>query len=119
MEGSMTAVLETPRLLLREMVPEDIDFLAGMLADPEVSHHYERRFTRDAAEEWLQRQLRRYRDDGHGLWLASERETGAPVGQVGLLLQDVERIRRPEVGWLLDRPHWGKGYATEAGAAVR
>lgn len=112
-------VLETARLTLRELVPEDMDFLAGMLADPEVSHHYERRFTREAAAVWLDRQLVRYRDDGHGFWLASERSTGEPVGQVGLLRQTVEGVTRPEIGWLLHRPFWGKGYATEAAAAVR
>jgi RimJ/RimL family protein N-acetyltransferase len=112
-------VLETPRLTLRELLPTDLDFLAGMLADPEVSHHYERRFTREASADWLARQMERYRTDGHGLWLAAERATGEPVGQVGLLLQQVKAIKRPEVGWLLHRPFWGRGYATEAGLAVR
>ena len=112
-------ILETPRLTLREFVPGDIDFLAGMLADPDVTHHYDRRFSREAADAWLQRQIERYRTDGHGLWLASETATGTPVGQVGLILQTVEGRKRPEIGWLLDRPQWGKGYATEAAAAVR
>jgi [ribosomal protein S5]-alanine N-acetyltransferase len=112
-------ILETPRLTLRELVPEDLDFLASMLADPDVSHHYDRRFSREAADEWLHRQLERYIHDGHGLWLAVEKATGMPVGQVGLMLQTVENRKRPEIGWLLDRKQWGKGYATEAGAAVR
>ena len=52
-------------------------------------------------------------------WLAEKRDSGIPVGQVGLAFQDVEGKRHPEIGWLLDRPHWGQGYATEAGAAIR
>lgn len=115
----MTTILETARLTLRELVPDDLDFLASMMADPEVSHHYDRRFSREAADEWLHRQLERYASDGHGLWLAVEKATGTPVGQVGLMMQTVENRRRPEIGWLLDRKQWGKGYATEAGAAVR
>jgi len=114
-----TVILETNRLLLRELEPNDLDFLASMMADPDVSHHYDRRFSREAADEWLHRQLERYAADGHGLWLAVDKETGTSVGQVGLILQTVEGRKRPEIGWLLDRKQWGKGYATEAGAAVR
>jgi RimJ/RimL family protein N-acetyltransferase len=112
-------VLETPRLLLREMTMGDIDFIAAMMAHPEVNHFYERRFTRAESETWLERQLERYRRDGKGLWLAVERATDKPVGQVGLAWQDVDGERHPEIGWLLDRPHWGRGFATEAGAATR
>ncbi len=112
-------VLETARLLLREMTPGDIDFIAAMMAHPEVNHFYERRFTRAESETWLDRQIDRYRRDGKGLWLAVERETSRPVGQVGLALQDVEGEVHPEIGWLLDRQYWGRGYATEAGAATR
>ena len=117
----MTApvILETARLALRELEPDDLDFLASMMADPEVSHHYDRRFSREAADEWLHRQLERYAMDGHGLWLAMDKASRTPVGQVGLILQTVQGQKRPEIGWLLDRKKWGKGYATEAGAAVR
>jgi RimJ/RimL family protein N-acetyltransferase len=114
-----TAVLETPRLRLREMASGDLDFVATMLGHPEVNHFYERRFTRAESQEWLSRQLDRYRRDGHGLWIVVDRATSEPVGQVGLCVQDVEGTRHPEIGWLLHRPYWGKGYATEAGAATR
>lgn len=115
----MKAVLETPRLELRELSPDDLDFVAEMLGHPEVSRFYERRFSREDASAWIDRQIERYGHDGHGLWLARERATGAPVGQVGLAMQEVEGARRAEIGWLLHRPFWGLGYATEAGSATR
>jgi RimJ/RimL family protein N-acetyltransferase len=112
-------ILDTARLRLREMTHDDLDFVAAMLADPEVSRYYERRFTRADARDWLDRQCGRYERDGHGLWLAIERASDRPVGQIGIATQEVEGVRHPEVGWLLDRPFWGRGYATEAGAACR
>ena len=115
----MKPILETQRLALDELTAEDLDFVAEMLGNPEVSRYYERRFSRDDASAWIDRQLERYRRDGHGLWLVRERATGAPVGQVGLAMQDVDGGRHPEIGWLLHRPFWGRGYATEAGSAVR
>jgi RimJ/RimL family protein N-acetyltransferase len=65
--------------------------------------------------------LRRYRahwdERGYGLWAAEERESGRFVGRIGLSHhrlwpQDVE------VGWSLDPAVWGRGYATEGGAAA-
>jgi [ribosomal protein S5]-alanine N-acetyltransferase len=112
-------ILETARLRLRELTTTDLDFVATMMADGEVTRYYGRRFSRSDAEIWLNHQLERYRVDGHGLWLVLDRLAGTPIGQVGLMLQDVEGEELPEVGWLLHRPFWGGGYATEAAAATR
>jgi hypothetical protein len=50
---AMMTILKTARLQLREMKHADLDFVATMLADPEVTHYDERRFTRDEADAWL------------------------------------------------------------------
>jgi RimJ/RimL family protein N-acetyltransferase len=115
----MTFVLETPRLRLRQMTLGDLDFVAEMLSHPEVMRFYPDLYDREEAEEWLRRQRDRYADDGHGLWLVIERATGAPVGQIGLCTQTVDGARLPEVAYLLHRPYWRLGYATEAAGAVR
>lgn len=46
----MKIILETPRLLLREMTLDDLDFVATMLADPEVMRYYPRCCTREESE---------------------------------------------------------------------
>jgi len=112
-------VLETARLALREMDSRDLDFVAAMLGDPEVMRFYPKALSRDEAAAWIERQRRRYAEDGHGLWLVLERASGVPVGQVGLLRQEVEGVAQPEIGYLLHRPCWHRGFATEAALGVR
>ena len=115
----MTVILETERLRLREIVPADFDFVAEMLADPKVMHFFPRPLTLSQSAAWLEQQLRRYAEDRHGLWLVENRRTGQAIGQVGLLMQNVEGVREPEISYLLHRPFWHCGYATEAGLGVR
>jgi RimJ/RimL family protein N-acetyltransferase len=115
----MCIVLETGRLVLREMCLNDLDFVATMLADPEVMRYYPRCLARDEAEAWVRRQLDRYARHGHGLWLVLDRTTAEPVGQVGLIMQQVDGVEETEAGYLIHRPFWRRGLATEAAAAAR
>jgi [ribosomal protein S5]-alanine N-acetyltransferase len=112
-------VLETERLTLRELTRADLPFVAEMIGDPETMRFYAHRFTPLEARRWLQRQLDRYARHGHGLWLVVERESGRRVGQVGLALQEVDDRMEPEIGWLIHRSYWRRGFATEAGRGVR
>jgi RimJ/RimL family protein N-acetyltransferase len=86
----MRVILETPRLRLREMGAEDIDFMAEMLGDPDVMHYYPHTLDRDGARGWLDNQLQRYERDGHAFWLVEGRDDGKAKGQVGLLKQTLE-----------------------------
>ena len=81
----MRLILETARLRLREMTPDDLDFVAAMLGDPEVMRFYPHTHDRAESAAWLDRQRRRYAEHGYGLWLTLDRRTLEPVGQVGLL----------------------------------
>ena len=110
-------IVETPRLILREMSLDDLDFVARMLADPEVMRFYPKCYSRVEAQTWVERQLGRYARHGHGLWLALDKATGQPVGQVGLLIQNVRGVDEKEVCYLTDRPFWRRGFAAEAASA--
>lgn len=112
-------VLATDRLELRELTAGDLPFVAEMVGDAETMRYYPHKFTPLEARGWLQRQLDRYARDGHGLWLVVEQESGRRVGQVGLAIQDVDGGKEPEIGWLIHRRYQRRGFATEAGRAVR
>ena len=81
---------------------------------------YEGAFDDAGARAWLDGQFHRYtHEDGHGLWAVVLKETGEMIGQCGLTWQDCDGIRVLEVGYLLNRAHWHRGYATEAARACR
>lgn len=112
-------VLETPRLILREFVPEDVDALAKVICDSETMKYYPVTFDRAAAAEWIERNRRRYETDGFGLWAVVLKQTGELVGDCGLTRQDVNGASEIEIGYHVRRDLWGQGLATEAAAACR
>ena len=115
----MSHVLETARLRLREVTHADLDFLAKLHADPEGMRYFPKLLSRDESVEWIDRQLRRYATNGHGMWLVEERATNRPVGRMGLAMQEVDGVWEPEIGYMIDKAFWRQGFATEAALAVR
>src|SRR5438093_11938708 len=115
----MKTILETERLKLRELVPEDLDFMAEMLADAEVMRYYPKRLTRELSTDWIDRQIARYNTDGYGLWLAEERESGEPVGQVGLVRPHINGADECKVGYLIHQPFWCPVFVAEGTLACR
>lgn len=112
-------ILETERLLLRESTDGDLDFLAAMLADPQVMRFYPKCYSREEAAEWLERARQRYEQEGYAPWLVVLKATGEPIGRVGVSRQVAEGRELDEVGYMIHRPYWRQGYAFEAAAASR
>ena len=106
--------LETDRLRLRMFREDDLEAYARICADPEVMRYLGEGRTLSRTEAWRQMAmiLGHWQLRGFGLWAVEERSTGALVGRIGLF--QPEGWPGLECGWMLARPHWGKGYATEA-----
>lgn len=60
-------ILETKRLLLREMNVSDMDSLRSILPDEKVMYAYNGAFNDEETMAWMQKQLQRYKDFGFGL----------------------------------------------------
>ena len=113
-------ILETQRLILREMTDEDFPALCRMLRDPEVMYAYAHGFSEEESWDWLRRQQSRYETDGFGLWAMIEKKSGRMIGQCGLTMQALaDGTMVHEVGYLLEKAAWGNGWATEAAVACR
>ena len=112
-------ILETERLRLRKLEAEDFTALCRVLQDEAAMYAYAHAFSDAEVQDWLDRQRARYREDGFGLWAVELRQSGRVIGQCGLTMQDFGGRRVPEIGYLFERAHWHRGYATEAARACR
>lgn len=109
-------MIETERLLLRRIEPRDHDAIHRLNADPDFTRHLSGVQTREQSEAHLTRWQRHWDEHGFGILAVEWRETGEFVGRVGVQYHRMWPAD-PEVGWALDPAFWGRGIATEAGAA--
>ena len=114
-------ILETPRLVLRHLVPEDLDALFALYKDPQMRQYFpEGVLSYEATKEELEWFLQ-----GHpnypelGLWATILKEKGAFIGRCGLLPWTIEEQQEVEVAYLIDKSYWGKGLATEAAKGIK
>lgn len=120
MTGSRARLeLETERLTLRPHGHGDLDALAVLLGDREALTHWGEPLDRAGALAWIERNIARYEADGFGRCAIVERATGELVGDCGLIRTEVEGAAEVELGWIVRRASWGRGYAPEAAAAWR
>jgi len=108
MERPVTT-LRTERLVLRRAVPEDLDALHAIMADAEIMRFWS---TPPHAD---RETTKAYLDD----MIAAPAETSDDfiITLQGVAIGKLGAWRMPEIGFLLARQHWGKGYAAEALAA--
>ena len=110
-------ILETKRLLLRELKAGDLDALYRVLANSDIMQHYPYTFDEGRVRSWIARNMDRYEKDGFGLWAVILKETGELIGDCGITMQNIHGCLLPEVGYHIRKDHQRKGYASEAAAA--
>jgi RimJ/RimL family protein N-acetyltransferase len=112
--------LRTERLLLRRWLARDRAAFAAMNADAEVMEHFPATLSGAASDAMIARTEACFERHGYGLWAVELRGEEPFIGFVGLAPVDIPVAFAPavEIGWRLARPFWGRGFATEAAAAV-
>ena len=98
-------LLETTRLLLREMTPNDFAALYAVLGDSDITEHYPYTFDEARVKNWIVRNMERYQKDGFGLWAVILKETGEMIGDCGITLQNIHGQMLPEVGYHIRKDH--------------
>lgn len=112
-------ILETARLVVRELTLGDDAFIVALLNTPGFREYIGDKGVRSAADARVYLRtgpLASYAVNGFGLWLVALRDGGTPIGICGIL-------RRPgldhaDLGFALLPEFEGQGYAFEAASAV-
>jgi RimJ/RimL family protein N-acetyltransferase len=113
-------ILETERLILRRLVPGDLDNLFTLYSDPEVRRYFpEGVLTYEETKEELEWFLNGHPEHPQlGLWATIHKETGRFIGRCGLLPWTIDGQLEVEVAYLLGKDHWGQGLGTEAARGI-
>lgn len=109
-------VLETERLVLRAIRPDDFDAYAAFY-ETERSRLRGGPLTRVEAWAAFAAEIGHWVMRGYGFWAVDEKASGTNCGLVGLY--NPEGWPAPEVGWLVWAEHEGKGIAHEASLRAR
>jgi len=117
--------IETERLIIRELIPEDAEGMFEMDSDPEV-HRYlgnEPVHELQQIKDVIQMIRRQYIENGIGRWAMLDKQSGEFIGWTGLKLikePTNSHVEYYDLGYRMKRKFWGMGYATEsAKASVR
>jgi len=110
-------ILETERLTLRELTDDDYAALYAVLADSDIMQHYPYTFDEARVRGWIEKNMRRYREEGFGLWAVVLKETGEMIGDCGITMQNIHGAMLPEIGYHIRADRQRRGYASEAAAA--
>ena len=120
----MKTILETPRLLLREVDESDVEGFFEMDSDPEVARYVGTPPVTDRSQclEVIQSIQKQYIAYGIGRWSVIQKTTGEFVGWCGLKRMAGFTVNGytdfVDIGYRFSQRHWGKGYATESAQAT-
>jgi RimJ/RimL family protein N-acetyltransferase len=112
-------ILETNRLTIRRLTPDDAEFILKLLNEPSWLRFIGDKGVRtveDARAYILNGPVEMYSRLGFGLYLVELKDEGVSIGICGLIKRDA--LEDVDIGFAFLPEYWGKGYAYEAAAAV-
>ncbi len=114
----MKIFIETERLLLRELTPDDTEGILRLDGDPAVLKYVAQKPIDDLnqAREMIAFIRQQYVDNGIGRWAIIDKKTNDFMGWGGFKLITTltnNKSNYYDLGYRLIQSYWGKGYATE------
>lgn len=111
--------LKTRRLLLRPLRADDAPGMYAIYSDPQTMRYWSAQEigNLEAAARMVSDDLRLQLDGTAAFWAVVLPQTGRVIGKFTLFAINPEN-RRAEIGYVLHRQFWGKGYGTEVLGAM-
>jgi len=112
-------IIETERLILRQLTPDDDAFMLVLLNDPDWLRYIGDRGVRtlsEARQYIVNGPMASYEQFGYGLFLVVLKESETPVGICGLINR--EGLDDIDIGFAFMPQYTGKGFAFEAASAT-
>ena len=112
-------ILQTDRLQLRRLTPDDATFIFELVNEPSFIENIGDRNVRseeDAVRYIQNGPMASYERYGYGLYKVELRQTATAIGICGPLKR--ETLEYPDIGFAFLPRFWGQGYAIESAAAV-
>ncbi len=114
----MTLIAQTPRMIIREMLPEEEDIYLEHFNDELVAQYLPKR-SREERAVIFRNALEKYQTDKKmGTWGMFDKNTGEFIGSCLLRPFNNEPGTVVEVGYSMERKYWGTGLGTEMTKAM-
>jgi ribosomal-protein-alanine N-acetyltransferase len=119
----MRILIETERLILRELEYTDENDLFEMDSDPEVHLYIENNPVKsiDEITKVIEMLKKQYKENGIARWAVVDKLTNECIGWSGLKYFNQPLNKNNnfyELGYRFNKKHWGKGFATESSIAI-
>ncbi|MBK5445138.1 MULTISPECIES: GNAT family N-acetyltransferase [Peribacillus] len=115
----MFPILETERLILREITKEDAEGIFACFSNENVTRYYgqETLESIEEAEKFVDFFSNNYNEKRGIRWGIEKKETKGIIGTIGFNAW-LPKHKRAEIGYEIHPEQWGKGYASEAVSRV-
>jgi len=111
--------IETDRSIIRWIQKADLEPLAALWADPEVTYYMGGRRNYEEVLKELGEDAQLNPQPAFDLWPVIEKETGQIIGHCGILEKNIEGRNQYEIVYVLAKSAWGKGFATEVANSLK
>lgn len=112
-------IAKTNRLIIREMMLEDLEQLYHLYAEPSITRFLEPLYEKEEEIEFTKAYIKNmYGFYGYGLWSLIDNKTQKLIGRAGLSNREVDGEIQIELGYMIGVPYQSQGMAFEACEAI-